>query len=109
MVFLWRKESSSLRNSLMLLLSILLVAFVASVPAFGQASEFFDPNEFERQMDLLNVEPVGPEGQPWLQSLDPHYVSTDEFATEGPWTICFSNAGVFNPWRVVGYNTMLAT
>lgn len=93
----------------MVALGMLLIAFVASVPVFGQASEFFDPNEFERQMELLNVEPVGPEGQPWLQALEPNYVSTADFATEGPWTICFSNAGIFNPWRVVGYNTMRAT
>jgi ribose transport system substrate-binding protein len=73
------------------------------------SSSFFDAAEFQRQMDLLTVEPDGPADQPWLQALDPELVETTEYATEGPWTVCFSNAGLFNPWRVVGFTTMEAT
>jgi ribose transport system substrate-binding protein len=35
-------------------------------------------------------------------------VDTGQYAKPGPWTVCFSNAGVNNPWRVVGYTTMQA-
>ncbi len=98
-----------MKNRIKAVLGMCLIALVASVSVFGQASEFFDPDEFQRQMELLNVEPVGPADQPWLQALDPNYVSTTQYAKEPPWTICFSNAGLFNPWRVVGYETMMAT
>ena len=54
----------------------------------------------------MGVTPGGPEGQPWLQYLEPNFVETAEFAKEGPYTFCFSNAGVNNPWRVVGYTNM---
>lgn len=33
-------------------------------------------------------------------------VDTASYKKEGPQKICFSNAGVNNPWRVVGFNTM---
>lgn len=73
------------------------------------SSEFFNAEDFARQMELLDMEPEGPEDQPWLQALDPEWIDTSEYATEPPWTICFSNAGNFNPWRVVGFTTMEAT
>ena len=38
--------------------------------------------------------------------MTPSGVDTTEYAKDGPYTICFSNAGVNNPWRVVGFNTM---
>ena len=73
------------------------------------SSSFYDQAEYDRQMSLLAVEPEGPADQPWLQALEPAYVDTTAYATEGPWTVCFSNAGLFNPWRVVGFTTMEAT
>jgi len=33
-------------------------------------------------------------------------VDTSEFVSEGPNTLCFSNASVSNPWRVTGWTTM---
>jgi ribose transport system substrate-binding protein len=70
-------------------------------------SEFFDADECERQLAQRTIEPEGPADQPWLQALEPEYVDTSEFASEEDGSkICFSNAGVNNPWRVVGYNTM---
>ncbi|SDH11157.1 substrate-binding domain-containing protein [Pelagibacterium luteolum] len=50
--------------------------------------------------------PMGPEGMPWEQYLVDEMADTTEFASEGPHTVCFSNAGVNNPWRVVGYTNM---
>lgn len=85
-----------------------LFALVGMTIAMSQASEFFDPDELARQRAAMTATPEGPEGQPWLQAIDPTYVDTSEHATEAPWTICFSNAGVNNPWRVVGWTTMQA-
>ena len=99
------------------LLTLLIVALAVPGLALAQdgdddeyesTSEFFEAAEYERQMELLDMEPEGPADQPWLQALDPTYVDTSEYATEGPWTICFSNAGNFNPWRVVDFNVMEA-
>ncbi|MER3417602.1 MAG: ABC transporter substrate-binding protein [Chloroflexota bacterium] len=41
-----------------------------------------------------------------MQAIDPQMVDTSKYKKAGPYKICFSNAGVNNPWRVVGYNTM---
>ena len=38
----------------------------------------------------------------------PTNVDTSEYAKEAPYKVCFSNAGVNNPWRVVGWTTMQA-
>jgi hypothetical protein len=71
-------------------------------------SEFFSQDQYDRSMRQLTLTPEGPEGQPWLQYLEAEFIDTSEYAKEGPYTFCFSNAGVNNPWRVVGYTTMQA-
>jgi hypothetical protein len=70
--------------------------------------EWFDEEEFERQLAQRDIEPEGPEDEPWLQAIDPEFVDTSEFETdaEEP-TVCFSNASISNPWRVTGHLTML--
>jgi ribose transport system substrate-binding protein len=85
-----------------------LTAAQDSTPATGEQSEFFVQADFERQLRLRDVEPEGPADQPWIQALEPEYVDTSEYATEPPYKLCFSNAGVNNPWRVVGWTTMQA-
>jgi len=90
-----------------------LIAFGAALgllagSAFAQTPNFDDPEEFERQRQQLQSDPMGPEGQPWVQYLDDAMVDTSQYAKEGPYTVCFSNAGVNNPWRVVGYTNMQA-
>lgn len=82
------------------------VAALVALPATAQ--NFDDPEEFARQQELLNSEPMGPEGQPWLQHFGDEMVDTGRYAQDGPATVCFSNAGVNNPWRVVGWTTMQA-
>ena len=73
------------------------------------ADEFFSQERYEESIVEMSMEPSGPEGEPWLQVLgEPEMVDTSMYAKDGPYTICFSNAGVNNPWRVVGYTTMLA-
>ncbi len=47
--------------------------------------------------------PQGPEGKPWEQNLGGNEVDTTKYKKPGPYRICFSNAGVDNPWRVVGW------
>lgn len=74
--------------------------------AAAVAEQFFSQEELDNSIRLIGVTPEGPEGEPWLQALEPNFIDTSEFAKEGPYTFCFSNAGVNNPWRVVGYNTM---
>jgi ribose transport system substrate-binding protein len=75
-----------------------------SGPALAQ--NFDDPEEFARQLEQLSMTPSGPEGQPWAQYLVDAMADTSQYAKEGPYTVCFSNAGVNNPWRVVGYTNM---
>jgi ribose transport system substrate-binding protein len=80
---------------------------VTAAPASAQ-SQFDDPKEFQHQRDLLQVKPEGPAGKPWEQHLGGGTVDTAKYKKPGPYKICFSNAGVGNPWRVVGWTTMQA-
>ena len=70
-------------------------------PAFAQ--NFDDPKDFEDAKELLKMKPQGPEGKPWEQNLGGKEVDTSKYKKAGPYRICFSNAGVDNPWRVVGW------
>jgi ribose transport system substrate-binding protein len=72
----------------------------------GRTSEWYDEEQFTTQLAQRDIEPEGPADAPWEQAIEPEMGSTEEFATQGGGTVCFSNAGVNNPWRVVGYTTM---
>ena len=90
-----------------------ILAIISSVLALSCASsalaqEFDDPAEFQKQRDQLMTEPAGPAGQPWAQHIGDGMVDTAQYAKDGPYTFCFSNAGLFNPWRVVGLNNLEA-
>ncbi len=76
--------------------------------AAAVATEFFSQEDLDNSIRLIGVTPEGPEGEPWNQYLEPNFIDTTQYAKEGPYTFCFSNAGVNNPWRVVGYTTMQA-
>jgi ribose transport system substrate-binding protein len=89
-----------------IMLALLAVAGVTA--ALAQVSEFFDPEELAWSLEAMEMEAEGPADQPWIQAIEPEYVETTQYAKPGPWTVCFSNAGVNNPWRVVGYTTMQA-
>ncbi len=89
------------------ILRLFVAAGVAfSVNTLAQAQNFDDPAEFAKQQEQLTATPMGPEGMPWVQYLEDNMVDTSSMAVEGKHTICFSNAGVNNPWRVVGYTNM---
>ena len=72
----------------------------------GRDSEWFDEEEFDTQLAQRDIEPEGDPSTPWLQAIEPEMADTSEFATEGPWDLCFSNAAVDNPWRQVGWTSM---
>ncbi|MDG4828231.1 ABC transporter substrate-binding protein [Solwaraspora sp. WMMD1047] len=74
----------------------------------GEQSKFFVQADYDNELALLNVTPTGPADKPWEQVLNPTMVSTAKFKKPGPYKICFSNAGLNNPWRQVGYKTMQA-
>ncbi len=75
-------------------------------PVLVSAQNFDDPEEFARQQEQLQATPNGPEGEPWLQHIGEGMVETADLGLNAPATVCFSNAGVNNPWRVVGYTNM---
>lgn len=85
-----------------------LAALLAGLSSAALAQNFNDPAEFERQKALLTVAPQGPEGEPWEQHLGGEKVDTARYKKPGPYKLCFSNAGVNNPWRVVGFTNMQA-
>lgn len=72
--------------------------------------DFFDQAAMEAELAQRDVEPedFGAGEDPWVQAIEPELVDTAEYKTAGPWSICFSNAAVDNPWRVVGWQTMQA-
>ncbi|MFJ2770704.1 substrate-binding domain-containing protein [Streptomyces sp. NPDC087300] len=79
--------------------------------AGDKPSKFFERDEYERQLKLGAETPKGPAGKPWEQMLEPQMVSTAQYAKKRKGDdvhLCFSNAGVFNPWRQVGLKTMKA-
>ncbi|MHC5907629.1 substrate-binding domain-containing protein [Streptomyces sp. S6] len=74
----------------------------------GRQSKFFVRADYDRQLALLDATPTGPAGKPWEQALDPAMADTAKYKKPGPYKICFSNAGLNNPWRQVGFKTMQA-
>ncbi|MBT2396743.1 ABC transporter substrate-binding protein [Streptomyces sp. ISL-100] len=76
----------------------------------GEHSKFFQQAEYDRQLSLSSRKPQGPADKPWEQMLSPKMADTTTHKKEGGDGIhlCFSNAGVFNPWRQVGMKNMKA-
>ncbi|MCX4680937.1 substrate-binding domain-containing protein [Streptomyces sp. NBC_01433] len=76
----------------------------------GEQSAFFDRAEYDRQIALGKETAEGPADKPWEQMLRPELVDTARYRQKGSGGLhlCFSNAGVFNPWRQVGLKNMRA-
>ena len=83
-------------------------AALASYAGAAMGQNFDDPKEFQAAKELLAMKPQGPEGKPWEQHLGGKEVDTSKYKKPGPYRVCFSNAGVNNPWRVVGWTDMQA-
>src|SRR6202046_220310 len=92
------------RISMCILAAGATVAFATA----AAAQNFDDPKDFAYAQELLKMKPSGPEGKPWEQNLGGKEVDTSKYKKPGPYRICFSNAGVDNPWRVVGWINMQA-
>jgi len=74
----------------------------------GEQSKFFVQADYDREIALRKVTPTGPSDKPWEQALEPKMVDTAKYKKAGPYHLCFSNAGVGNPWRQVGFKNMQA-
>ena len=84
------------------------VALALALGASAYAQDFNNQKDFDYAKELLTMNPQGPEGKPWEQNLGGKEVDTAKYKKPGPYNICFSNAGVDNPWRVVGWTDMQA-
>jgi len=74
------------------------------------APQFWSEEEYNKQKEMMTKAPLNPNDPIYLQYLEdsatdiskyPQYAAFAEKAP--PYNVCFSNAGVNNPWRVVGY------
>jgi ribose transport system substrate-binding protein len=90
------------------LVSIVAAGLLMITGVHAQSNNFDDPAEFAKQREQLTQTPNGPEGKPWEQYLVDTMADTSAHKKAGPYTVCFSNAGVNNPWRVVGWTNMQA-
>ena len=86
-----------------------LTAVASSLAVLSAHAQYFDdPAEFAAQKAMLESTPNGSADTPWLQHYGTDMADTSAYKKDGPYTICFSNAGVNDPWRFVGWNTMQA-
>src|SRR4030042_288408 len=74
------------------------------------AERFWSDAEYEKSKLLMTMPPLNPDDPIYLQSLEESPTATADYPQyaafaekEPPYNVCFSNAGVNNPWRVVGY------
>jgi len=88
--------------------TILLATAAIALATGAQAQGFDSQQDFDYAKRLLTMNPSGPAGMPWAQNLGGHNVDTSKYRKPGPYNVCFSNAGVNNPWRVVGWTDMQA-
>lgn len=77
------------------------------------AAQFFTDADYATSLEQMKMTALNPDAPIYLQYLVenptditkfPQYASFIE--KEAPYNVCFSNAGVNNPWRVVGYVDM---
>ncbi|MCX6056175.1 MAG: ABC transporter substrate-binding protein [Chloroflexi bacterium] len=77
------------------------------------ASQFFTDADYATSLGQMTTAALNPEAPLYLQYLVANPTDISKFpeyaafaAKKAPYNICFSNAGVNNPWRVVGYVSM---
>jgi len=76
--------------------------------AEAAGGKFFNQADMDRQLAQRNATPQGDPATPWVQMIEPKMVDTAKYAKPAKWHLCFSNAGLGNPWRVAGMTTMKA-
>ncbi len=74
------------------------------------AQQFWSDAEYEKEKQLMTAKPLNPNDPIYLQYLEDTSTDISKYpqyaafaAKKPPYNVCFSNAGVNNPWRVVGY------
>lgn len=109
-----------MKKSMLLVISVLIVVVMLlgackpdapkneglQMDAASVAPQFYNDADFDESLKLMSQAPLNPDAPIYMQYLIEDPVDTSEFKMEPPYNICFSNAGVNNPWRVVGYTTM---
>ena len=70
------------------------------------ATALYNDKDFDESVQLMKAKSINPDAPIYLQSLIDNKVDTTKFKKDPPYNLCFSNAGIGNPWRVVGYVTM---
>jgi ribose transport system substrate-binding protein len=91
-----------------LALRVSVAALALTWGAGAYAQDFNNQKDFDYAKQLIDMKPQGPQDKPWEQNLGGKEVDTSKYKKPGPYNICFSNAGVNNPWRVVGWTDMQA-
>lgn len=84
------------------------VVLVLPTLAFAQAAHVDVDKNLKEQIQLMATPPQGPADQPWVQHVGGKMADTSKYRKPGPYNLCFSNASLDNPWRVVGWKTMQA-
>ena len=92
----------------MILIASVLGAVLSLGHALAQSPNFDDPAAMAKQKAELTAIVANPSAPIYLQHVGTAIVDTSKYKKTGPWTICFSNAAVNNPWRVVGFKNMQA-
>jgi ribose transport system substrate-binding protein len=74
------------------------------------AAQFFNDADYQQSLQLMKASPLNPDAPIYLQYLVDNPTDISKFPQyaafakkQPPYNVCFSNAGVNNPWRVVGY------
>ena len=74
------------------------------------APQFFSEEDYQKSLELMENVSLNPDDPIYLQYLVEDPTSIDDYPQyekkEPPFNVCFSNAGVNNPWRVVGFTNM---
>ncbi len=77
------------------------------------AAQYFNDADYQKSLDFMKAQPLNPSDPIYLQYLESNPTNISKFPQyasfankKPPYNICFSNAGVNNPWRVVGYVDM---
>ncbi|MBJ9696808.1 ABC transporter substrate-binding protein [Burkholderia cenocepacia] len=88
----------------------LAAAVLLAVPlsVYSQEANVPTGKVFDEQVALMTVKPQGPVDQPWMQHVGGALADISKYKKKGPYTLCFSNASVNNPWRVQGWKIMQA-
>ncbi|HTP02962.1 MAG TPA: ABC transporter substrate-binding protein [Anaerolineales bacterium] len=74
------------------------------------ATQFFTDADYQKSLEFMKMPALNPNDPIYLQYLESNPTNISKYPQyaafaqkKPPYNICFSNAGVNNPWRVVGY------